>query len=88
VVSGAFGRRAPVPTACFKFAAKKSCDSVRFLFEFPFSEMDDAVPGSFEGSIGGAFVRVAVGATGAVDLDCDALLLPEEIDHHSRGAFS
>lgn len=81
-------RGAPVPTARFQCAAEKLGDSVWFLFEFSFREVDDAVARCFESTIGTAFVGVSVGAPWTINLDREALLLPEEVDQNSICSFA
>ena len=70
-----------------EFLAEESGDSIGFVGDFLFGEVDDAVAGCFEGEIGGAFIRISVRATGTVDLYGKPLLLPMEVDHHSTCAF-
>lgn len=56
-----------------QFPAKQDDDSVGFLVDFPFGEVDDAVTGRFKGEVGTAFIEVSVGATRAIDLNGEPL---------------
>ena len=71
-----------------QFPPEKGSDSVRFLGDFSFGEVDDPVAGCFEGQVGSAFVGISVWAARAIDLNSKALLLPEEVDQHSSCPFS
>lgn len=71
-----------------QFPAKELGDSVGFLIDLSFGEVYDPVPGCFKSEVGGLFVEVSEGTTGAVDLNGKPLLLPKEVDHHSGDAFS
>jgi hypothetical protein len=71
-----------------KFPPENLNDSVGFLFDFSFSEMDNAVAGGFEGAIGNGFVGVSKGPPRSIYLDCQSLVFPEEVDHHLGHAFA